>query len=223
MNSKGIKAVTDTKICMKCLQKKATHQYEVYGRGEESSFYEEDIRFQCCDNCNIPEYEVWFNEQPTLTHGAARYKYEKKIHSLIESLPLEGRELVENRFNSVGLNMEPQHWIDYQLDELPHTICKKYYLISAEEKEAYAMRFPTCEHVVEVRYSDGTVRSMCPFNATGACNQQPDGVSTLCRQCKYYQRRITKLKAIKRADLADWLLYSQAKIRKKELKEKFEA
>ena len=49
MNSKGIVALTDTDICMKCLKKKATHTYRIYGRGYGSSFDMSDTKFQCCD------------------------------------------------------------------------------------------------------------------------------------------------------------------------------
>ena len=45
MNSKGIVALTDTDICMKCLKKKATHTYRIYGRGYGSSFDMSDTKF----------------------------------------------------------------------------------------------------------------------------------------------------------------------------------
>ena len=57
MNSKGIVALKDTSVCMKCLKKKATHTYTIYGRGYGSSFDMSDTKFQCCDDCDKPEYE----------------------------------------------------------------------------------------------------------------------------------------------------------------------
>ena len=62
MNSKGIVALKDTSVCMKCLKKKATHTYTIYGRGYGSSFDMSDTKFQCCDDCDSPEYEEWFKK-----------------------------------------------------------------------------------------------------------------------------------------------------------------
>ena len=106
MNSKGIVALTDTDVCMKCLKKKATHTYTIYGRGYGSSFDMSNTKFQCCDDCDKPEYEEWFNEQEVMDDYVETYQYEEKIWDLIKSLPLESQELFENRFNSDGWYMD---------------------------------------------------------------------------------------------------------------------
>ena len=79
MNSKGIVALTDTDICMKCLKKKATHTYRIYGRGYGSSFDMSNTKFQCCDDCDSPEYEEWFNEQEVMDDYVETYQHEEKI------------------------------------------------------------------------------------------------------------------------------------------------
>ena len=42
---------------------------------------------------------------------------ENMLQKFILSLPIEGRELFENRFSSLPY-VEPQDWIDFQLHEL---------------------------------------------------------------------------------------------------------
>ena len=165
MNSKGIVALKDTSVCMKCLKKKATHTYTIYGRGYGSSFDMSDTKFQCCDDCDKPEYEEWFNETEVMDGYVETYQHEEKIWDLIKSLPLEGQELFENRFDSDGYHMDAQDWIDYQLDELPNEKCNKYGFYSPEEKKAYKERFPNCECVIIEKYSDGSQSSHCPYGA----------------------------------------------------------
>ena len=45
MNSKGIVAIKDETICMKCLKNKATHTYYITYRGYGSSFDDMDTKF----------------------------------------------------------------------------------------------------------------------------------------------------------------------------------
>ena len=192
MNSKGIVALTDTDICMKCLKKKATHTYRIYGRGYGSSFDMSDTKFQCCDDCDKPEYEEWFNETEVMDGYIETYQHEGKILDLIKNLPLEGQELFENRFDSDGWHMEAQDWIDYQLDELPHEKCKEYYMYSPKDIESYNSKYPTCEHVVNVVWDDDSKDSRCPFGAYGEYGQTVDDRGNLCGQCTdciYYKKR----------------------------------
>ena len=45
MNSKGIIAIKNEKICMKCLNKDSTHTYDIYGRGYGSIYDSFDTKF----------------------------------------------------------------------------------------------------------------------------------------------------------------------------------
>ena len=225
MNSKGIVAITDTDICMKCLKNKATHTYRIYGRGYGSSFDMSDTKFQCCDDCDKPEYEEWFNETEVMDDYVETYQHEEKIWDLIKSLPLEGQELFENRFDKDGWHMEAQDWIDYQLDELPHEKCKEYYMYSPKDIESYNSKYPTCEHVVNVVWDDDSKDSRCPFGAYGEYGQTVDDCGNLCGQCtdcNYYKKRENPIKDIKGKDLDDWKSYMKTKLKESEYKSKFE-
>lgn len=154
MNSKGIVALKDTKLCMKCLKNKATHTYTIFGRGYGSLFDMSNTKFQCCDECNKPEYEEWFNETEVMVEGYGEtYQHEEKVKDLIKSLPLESKELFFNRFENgfwKQFDMEPQDWIDFELDELPYELCKEYGHYSPKDIEAYNTKFTTCEYVINV-------------------------------------------------------------------------
>lgn len=150
MNSKEVVAIEDMQICMKCLKKNASHTYKIHGRGYGSYFDDMDSKFQCCDECDKPEYNKWFNEKEVMVEYIETYQHEEKILELIKSLPLESQELFWNTFNFCNWAMDAQDWIDFKLDELPHKKCKEYYLYSPKDIEAYTQKFTTCEYVVNV-------------------------------------------------------------------------
>lgn len=203
MNSKGIVALTDHSVCMKCLSKKATHTYTICGRGYGSIFDGTDTKLQLCDNCHKDEYETWFNEDCTYNDYWADYTYEDNISELINSLPLEAQELFDNTFSS-GLDsdfMNAQDWIDYKLGELPHDKCKEYGVYSPQEIKAYHDRFPTCNHVFLKTYSNGSVSCRCNYGAYG----NKDGTCDInaydeCYQCTKYTPRVDKMKEINEID-----------------------
>ena len=184
-----------------------------------------DTKFQCCDECNNPEYEEWFNEKETMDGYIETYQHEEKIWNLVNSLPLEGQELFNNRFeNDRWCYIEPQDWIDYQLDELPHEKCKEYSLYSPKDIEAYKNKFTTCEYVTNVVFNDGSKGSWCPFGAMGEYGQKVDANGNLsdeCTDCKYYKTRETSIKEIKGKDLSDWESYMIARLNIDEYERKF--
>lgn len=226
MNSKGIIAINDQSVCMKCLQKKATHEYAIYGRGYGSDFDEASTHLQLCDNCHHEEYHEWFNESPcSIEDGYCEtYQHEEKIHKLIESLPLEAQELFHNTFASgwTSYNMDAQDWIDYKLEELPHEKCKENNLYSPQEIKAYEDRFPTCNNVFLKIWSDGSSCCRCSLGAIG----DKDGscglnISTECYQCARYAPKSDKMKVISEIDefiknekqrLLDMLEYSYTRL-----------
>lgn len=225
MNSKGVKAVEDEKLCMKCLKNKATHIYPVSYRGYGSIYDMIDTKFQCCDECDKPEYKEWFFETPTVNENeyAENYKYEDNIYKLIKSLSLKSQELFENRFDRTNdIFMESQDWIDYELGELPKEKCEEYSLYSPEEKTAYREKFSTCEQVVNVVYNDDSKGSRCPFGAFGDYDQKVSiNIWEECYGCKYYKKREHPIRTINDDDFSDWKDYMTMKIRGRELAEKF--
>lgn len=225
MNSKGIVALEDTSVCMKCLKNKATHTYRIYGRGYGSAFDMSDTKFQCCDECDKPEYKEWFNETEVMDDYIETYQHEEKILDLINSLPLESQELFKNRFDNNGWHMESQDWIDYQLDELPHEKCKEYGYYSPKDIEAYETKFTTCEYVANVTWNDDSKGSWCPFGASGDYGQKVDkyvNLSDECTDCTYYKLRKNSIKEIKGEDFHEWENYMVVKLKEDEYKHKFE-
>lgn len=224
MNSKGIVAITDESICMKCLKNKATHIYYINNRGYGSSFDSMNTKFQCCDTCNKLEYDKWFNETEVINGYIETYQYENNIVDLINGLPLESQELFDNRFNYNAYIMDSQDWIDYELDELPHDKCKEYGLYSPKDVEAYNTKFTTCEYVTNVVYNDKSKASWCPFGVYGEYNQKIDECGNLCDECtdcKFYKKRENPIKEINGKDLSQWEHYMIAKLNEKEYEKKF--
>lgn len=224
MNSKGIVAIKDETICMKCLKNKATHAYYITYRGYGSSFDDMDTKFQCCDECDRPEYDEWFNEKEVMDGYVETYQHEDKIWDLIRSLPLESQELFENRFDNRGWQMDSQDWIDYELDELPHEKCKEYGLYSPKDIEAYNSKFTTCEYVANVVWDDNSKGSWCPFDASGDYGQKIDECGNLsdeCTDCRFYKKRVTPIKEIKGEDLGQWRHYMSVKLQEEDYKKKF--
>lgn len=202
MNSKGITALKDTTVCMQCLKKKATHTYSIYGRGYGSNYDNFNSKFQLCDDCAKDEYKTWADEE---SHWEGEmfcgevYKYEGNISALLKSFPLEAKELFYNRF-ATGANadtMKPQDWIDFELNELSYKKCKKYGLISPQERVAYIERFPNCSCVVINKYRDGSQGSSCPYMAHGDKNGNVGlNISCECYMCSHYKPREGDIKII---------------------------
>lgn len=132
MNGKGIVALKDECLCMKCLNKKATHIYQIQNRRYGSIFDSTYTKFQVCDDCDSEDFQVWVDEKPTMIDYLETYKYELDITEFIDSLPLESQELFYNRFDSEEY-MDSQDWIDYELGELSNEKCKEYGLATPKD------------------------------------------------------------------------------------------
>lgn len=202
MNSKGIIAIKNEKICMKCLNKNSTHTYEIYGRGYGSIYDSFDTKFQLCDECADNKYDIWVDEIVELDKDEyiEKYEYEDNIDKLIKSFPLESQELFYNRFSDgscASYYMNPQDWIDYQLDELSHEKCKEYGLYSSQEIKAYEERFPNCEYVQIKKYKDGSQSSKCQYGAFGDKYGNTDvNISSECYMCDHYKPRKGDIKIV---------------------------
>jgi len=189
MNSKGITPLDDH-ICLVCQKEKATHTYLIYGRGYGSSFDGMDTEFRCCDKCDKPEFKKWFGEEIQYC-CPEDYRYEEQICNLFDSLPINSRERI---FNVGGYEMEPQDWIDYELDELPHEKCKEYGRYSPDEIKAYNDRFPKCSEVYKTVYSDGSSSCRCDCgafgNSDGSCG---DNIADECYMCTSFGPRASEM------------------------------
>lgn len=220
MNSKGITALSDTCICMKCLKKKGLHSYYIRGRGYGSMFDGQDCVLNLCADCDNDSIRVAVDEVPEKTELGERYIHESEILDYVNSLPVEGRELFENRFSEV-FHMEPQDWIDYELDELSDEKCHNYDLYSPKDISAYNERFPVCMHVANVLWDDGSRGAWCPFGAHGDYGPEVHSVSTECAKCRYFGRREGNTPEISGSDLDDWQTWRISVIRRDEFISRF--
>lgn len=222
-------------LCWKCLQsfdKSQIHIIKIHEMGYGSAFDGERTELHLCDECyqdSIKDNkELWSMEETSCEwdedrHGFTEYKYETEMLDYIDNLPLQGKQFVKNEFNSDGWRMEPQDWIDYKLDILPHEKCKEYWLYSPEEIKAYSDRFTTCEYPTNRIWDDNSKGCQCPLGSMGNYNQTIDSnISSECYECKYYKPRVTPIKDISSDDFEDYMEYLRLTIKQEELKKRFE-
>ncbi len=129
MNSKNIIAIpkeVEGKICMSCLEKSDNISKIRFNKvGYGSVFDGDDTEIHLCDSCKEKvNIELWCNELIIKKDENGRvlstkYKFEDKLITYLNSLPIEGRELVFNRFNKSWIcpSIDSQDWIDQELDE----------------------------------------------------------------------------------------------------------
>lgn len=139
--------------------------------------------------------------------GGEINKHEKNEH-------LEGQELFFNRDSNGNPCMNSQDWIDIQLGVLPNKKYKQYYSPDEiSELTAYEIRFPVCEHPVNVVFNDNSKGSYCPFGAYGEYNQQIN-ISYYCDncfRCTYYKLRKTPIKKMDEDTYKKYKVYVKGK------------
>lgn len=168
MNSKGIVAIPRDKAncyCMNCLKETSDlKNITICEMGYGSAFDGAGTKINLCNECyEKSNPEIWSMEVKR-TDYYEEYLHEKEMLDYIEKLPLQCRELIYNEFEygwDANYTMEPQDWIDYQLDELPYEKCKQYGLYAPEEIRAYEERYPKCEYVYNRVWRDGSKGSSC--------------------------------------------------------------
>ncbi|MEL3959457.1 hypothetical protein NST17_20105 [Caldifermentibacillus hisashii] len=186
-------------ICFMCLNKKTDiHTYSISGRGYGSDFDSFNSELQLCSECTPKDIDVWFAETPEIKDGFFEiYKYEENILSFIEALPLQGQELFYNRLacEAGAYKMNSQDWIDEKLGILSDEAYENYGMYSPRQIKAYKKRFPTCEHPVNVVYSDQSKGCWCPFGAYGEYGQEVgSNISEECFGCSHYKKRESPIK-----------------------------
>lgn len=179
------------KICFKCLNESDNiNTYNLDNRGYGSIFDSFKSTLQLCDECNCENLAVWFNEEPLLDEDYfITYMHEDKICDFVESLPIQGKELFNNRCASeLGvLTIDSQDWIDIELEIAPDSVYRKYGMYSPSEIRAYRDRFPSCKHVYLKTYNDGSKCCVCKYgaygNKDGSCGVN---TSSKCYKCTNY-------------------------------------
>jgi len=217
-------------ICFNCLKETNVSKIKIYSMGYGSGFDGWSTRINLCTDCMKLTNNKWWELREKQcdwdkenNHGFSEYEFEEEIFDFVRNMPIEGRELFNNRYSTDNYQMEPQDWIDYELDILPHDRCKEYGMYSPQEIEAYNDRFPTCQHVANRIWNDGSKGSWCPFGASGDFNQICSiNMSDECYLCKYFIERTTPIKDILAEDYEDYEAYYKSKINQDTYKSKFE-
>ena len=190
MSSQKVMAVNYTnKLCFKCLKESENVKtYHIFNRGFGSDFDSSDTKLQLCEHCDDDKLEMYFDEQPTINNYWEEYKYEEKINNFVSTLPIQGKELFNNTCMSSNYNIDPQDWIDMQLDVAPDDVYKNYGMYSPSERKAYNDRFPTCAHVYKYIYNDNSGHCKCKYgahgNLDGSCSLN---MSDECYYCNKYE------------------------------------
>lgn len=213
-------------ICCNCLKHGDMKHIYVNEMGYGSGFDGWSTTIGLCGDCFDSTSKLWNlniikNEEG---YPWEEYEFEMEIFEFIRNMPLEGRELIENRWaeGSSSYKMEPQDWIDRQLNILPHDKCKEYGLYSTEEINAYKERFPSCQIPVNIEYPDGSVGCRCVIGAFGnEGGLADDNISDKCYKCRHYTVRTEQIKTIKSQDYGMYETYQLFVLNKKELENKF--
>lgn len=187
-------------LCWNCLKKKENIQIiKIDDLGYGSYFDGSPTEIHLCQDCYEKSKGVWKLEVVKDSMGFYSYSNEDEMFDFIKQMPIAGRQFVLNEFES-GWNsrpMEPQDWIDYQLDLLPYEKCKEYGLYAPEEIKAYQERFPKCNNPALRIFSDGSGSTWCPFGAIGTKEQGTDlNISEECFRCNHYRERVEPLRVI---------------------------
>lgn len=221
-------------ICFKCLQvfnNNDLTKYYIRNRGFGSKFDGMDTYIQLCNNCKQYINEIWFNEKPIINpdDGCTEiYQYENELMRFINSLPIQSQELFWNSLDKGtfgNLQIDPQDWIDLQLNRASDKIKKKYGLPTKAETKAYLERYSTCNNVVNILCEDHSILSGCIYGwAFGEANQQPDKnhVWKSCYKCKYYIKRREPMKAMTADEFEEYQKFVWAKTIYLELRDKYE-
>ena len=152
------------------------------------------------------------------------YEHEREMYDYINSLPIEGQELVYNRLGEdrgKSCKHDPQEWIDYHLGELSYELCKKNHWVFKGEFESYQNHYEKCGHVKNVIWNKGGKDSQCFINPLvkgefgGGCSK----VGTGCYDCEYFKERDKEIETVDLSGIDDYNETSK-KLRELEFKER---
>lgn len=206
-----VKAIKDREgLCWNCLKtKEHIHKIVIDEMGYGSYFDMFSTELHLCDECYNKHPEYWQLNTHEVWNGSMAYDFEDEIFDFVDKMPLEGKQFFYNEFDK-GMDarpMDPQDWLDYQLDLLPYEKCLEYGLYAPEEVKSYKERFPTCQYPVNRVYKDGSVGCWCPFGAVGDKGQKVGlNISTECYKCEKYKKRETPLMNVLNEDWNEYAI-----------------
>jgi hypothetical protein len=208
MDKNNTALINPNSTCCSCLKEGKVRNIHIGALGWGSSFDNFSTQINLCDECFQLTNQDWWKLKVCGNHdengqydmSGEWYEYEDEIFKFVKQMPLAGQELFYNRYAygaCASINWEPQDWIDYRLDILPHEKCKEYCCYSPQEKKAYADRFPNCKHVEIKVYSDKSKGSYCWRNAFGDSEGNCGlNYSDRCYLCNYFEERNEEIKVV---------------------------
>ena len=178
--------------CCNCLKEGNIKHIKIPPLRYGSFFDNMGTQIDLCDDCHSKTNPNWWEFEIIGDDYDSHYKYEDDLIRYLESMPLNGQELVFSYYSEGALSegIPRQDWIDYELGVLSHEKCKEYGVYSRQEIQAYKDRFPTCREVFIKIWSDGSSGSRCRIGASG----KSDGscglnISKECFVCDIYQEK----------------------------------
>lgn len=236
MDKNNVAIQNPDNTCCNCLKETKVHKIQIGDMGYGSGFDSWSTQINLCDDCINQTNPEWWKLKTKIAFEMGgcnfeEYEFEDEIFNFINQMPLAGQELFWNRYkNGDRYPMEPQEWIDYELDILPHEKCKEYGMYSPQEREAYKDRFPKCKHIKLKVYNDGSSHTMCFRNAfgekDGSCNKH--NISNECYMCDSFEERTEDIKTVyvdkeelerEKQRLKDMIKYATGRLKKIKNKE----
>ncbi len=170
MNKESIAITNSDNTCCNCLKEGKVHNIHIRALGYGSGFDNFSTQINLCDECYNLTNPEWWKLNVIDDEYDGHYEFESEILKFVNQMPLAGRELFHNRYAygaCADYKMEPQDYIDYELEILSHDKCKEYGYYSPNEIKAYQEKFPICEYPYKKVYNDGSFSCWCPFGAYG--------------------------------------------------------
>lgn len=142
-------------LCWKCLQTYSClniNVIKIHELGYGSQFDGESTEIHLCEKCykeSIKDNpELWNMETKEYDKYNDVYLYEGEMINYINQIPIQGRQFVKNEFSSAAWQMEPQDWIDFELDILSSDKRKEYGFESPDDIEEGSKAFEYMEYIV---------------------------------------------------------------------------
>lgn len=184
-------------LCHKCLKEKEEIDiFSITNRGYGSRFDSCNYHIQLCKDCQSgieDELNKWCNEIPADAGCYEEYYYEDNLIEFVNSLPLQGREIIQNQTScGATYNIDSQDFIDIELGIAPDETYKKYGMYSPSEIEAYHNRFPTCKHTYLKEFPGGSSITKCSKQSFVSGNSDFTcgiHISEECYYCEDYEKK----------------------------------
>lgn len=160
-------------------------------RGYGSCFDGMETKIPLCDSCKPLNFDSWINEIPEQGEYYEIYKLENDLSNWIDSLSVQGKELIYNYYSKDSYTCDSNHWIIMEKNIAKHEIYKENCRYSPAEVHAYNTKFPVCKEVMKREHKDGSKGSYCDLGAYGSIDNNGKikvglNVCDDCMTCEHF-------------------------------------